>query len=102
MKVSFEAHEFYAPDVCYHKSCYIKFALKKFSSLPEKDLDLLQENILDEYFLQIKKRIIYWHEAFLLSDLLEDMKVLCEENNLDEPVINNTRTLKRKIIERFP
>ena len=29
MKIGYEAHDFFAADIYYHNSCYIKFALKK-------------------------------------------------------------------------
>lgn len=40
-------------------------------------------------------------EAFLLSELLEDFKHLCGENCVEEPVITNTGTFKRKTIDTF-
>ena len=103
MKISFEAHDFYAADVYYHNSCFIKFAVKKITTLPlNEKAEILQNDILDEFFLALKKCVIHEKEAFLLSDLLEDIRCLSEENGLDEPVITNTRSLKRHIIERFP
>ena len=41
-------------------------------------------------------------DAFLFSSLLEDIKTLIELNGLMEPIIWNTRTLKRKrFINKF-
>ena len=51
--------------------------------------------------LALKKRIIHEKDAFLLSDLLKNMKHLSELSGLTEPFISNTRTLKRRIIEKF-
>ena len=31
MKIGYEAHDFFAADIYYHNSCYIKFALKKMA-----------------------------------------------------------------------
>ena len=42
------------------------------------------------------KRIVHEKDVFLLSDLLEDIKRLSELSGLTEPVILNTRTLKKK------
>ena len=49
------------------------------------------------------KSFFFAHEkdAFLLSDLLEDIKRLSELSGLTEPLISNTRTLKRGIIDKF-
>ena len=41
-------------------------------------------------------------EAFLLRDLLEDIKYLREENGIEESIITTTRTFKKKIINTFP
>ena len=59
-------------------------------------------DILEEFLLSLKKHVIHQKEAFLISDLLDDIKRLSIENVLDHALITNTRTLKRKIAERFP
>ena len=46
--------------------------------------------------------IICRKEAFILSDLLEDIKRLREESGIGGFIIIITRTLKRKIIDTFP
>ena len=46
--------------------------------------------------------MIHQKEAFLISDLLDDIKRLSIENGLEGTFITNTHTLKRKIAERFP
>ena len=42
-----------------------------------------------------------WKGSFLLCDLLENIKRLCEENGIEESIITNTKTLKRRIIDTF-
>ena len=49
----------------------------------------------------LKKGIVHEKDAFLLSDLLEDIKRLSELSELTELIISNTRTLKRRIIDKF-
>ena len=52
--------------------------------------------------MALNKRIVHRRDAFLLSNLLEDIKTLSEPNGLMKPVISNTRTLKRRIaINKF-
>ena len=52
--------------------------------------------------MQINKLIICGKEAFLISDLLEDIKCLHQENGIEESIITITRTLKKKMIDTFP
>ena len=69
----------------------------------DETVELLEN---DEYFLYLKsfffgrgglmKRIVHEKDVFLLSDLLEDIKRLSELSGLTEPIILNTRTLKKK------
>ena len=37
----------------------------------------------------------------MLNELLEDIMSLCEESGLSEAVINNTTSLKRKLIDVY-
>ena len=63
---------------------------------------MLELNVFEESCLQINKRIICGKEAFLISDLLEDIKCLRQENGIEESIITITRTLKRKMTDTFP
>ena len=65
-------------------------------------MENLRNGILEKFLLNLKKRVIHQKEAFLLSDLLDDIKRLTIENGFEDTLITNTRTLKRKIAERFP
>ena len=44
----------------------------------------LQNDILEEYLLSLKKRVIYLKEAFLSNDLLDDVKRLGVSNRLED------------------
>ena len=101
MKISYEAHDFHAADIYYRNSCYTKFALKSLSTTAAEEQNVLKLNVFKEFCLQIQKCIICGKETFLLSDLLEDIKRLCEENGIEEFIITYSRTLKRKIIGTF-
>ena len=48
MKISFEAHDFYAADVFYDNSYYIKFSIKKILKV--------NKNEHKEFLLSLKKR----------------------------------------------
>ena len=45
-------------------------------SLENWQMGNLQNDILEEYLLSLKKRVIYLKEAFLSNDLLDDVKRL--------------------------
>ena len=64
-------------------------------------MENLQNDILEEFLLSLKKRVIHQKETFLISDLLDEIKRLSLENGLEDALRTNTRTLKRKIAERF-
>ena len=46
--------------------------------------------------------MLHQKEAFPLGDILDDIKSLCIENELEDALITNSRMLKRKIAEQFP
>ena len=51
--------------------------------------------------LQINKGVTCGKEAFIISDLLEDIKCLHQENGIEESIIAITRTLKREMMDTF-
>ena len=102
MKIGFEGHDFHTVDVFYHDSCCIIFAItKKLTVCKDKQMENLQYHIVEEFFLSLKKRVIHKKEDFLLSELLGDIKRLSIENVLEDALITNNSTLKRKIAEGF-
>ena len=64
MKIGYEAYDFFAADIYYHNSCYIKSALKEIEQAVDKTVELLENDILEEFFLTLKKRIIHEKDAF--------------------------------------
>ena len=68
----------------YHNSRYIKTAIKKKVTVnKEEQMENLQNDILEDFFLSLKKRVIHQKETFLLSDLLDDVKRLSLEDALN-------------------
>ena len=53
-------------------------------SLENWQMGNLQNDILEEYLLSLKKRVIYLKEAFLSNDLLDDVKRLGVSNRLED------------------
>ena len=59
-------------------------------------------NVFEKFCLQIKRPYIYIYiYIYKGSDLLEDIKRLCEKNGIEESIITIARTLKKKIIDTF-
>ena len=58
--------------------------------------------VFESFMLKLRINVVRDKYAYLLSELLMDIKMISEEQGLSEPLFGNTSTLKRKIIERFP
>ena len=69
--------------------------MKKIEQTVDENLELIESDVL-EFFLALNKRILHRRDAFLLSNLLENIKTLSELNGLMKPIISNTRTIKRR------
>ena len=69
------SHDIFALDVFYHQSCYIKFALAPL----QVDDDYLnkerKQDVLQAFYYQVRTRIVRDKNAFLLNELLEDVKI---------------------------
>ena len=50
IKIGCEAHDFFAADIYYHNSCFIKFALKKVEQTVDDTVELLENDTLEEFF----------------------------------------------------
>ena len=60
------------------------------------------EDLLEDFFLKVKRKIIQGKRAYLLIDLLHDFMRMSEEEGFETPIIDKSWTLKMRIIERFP
>ena len=85
-ELGYQAHDFFPADIYYQNSCCINFALKKIEQRVDENVELLENDIF-KFFLALNKRIVHGKNAFLLSSLLEDIKILIELNGLMEPII---------------
>ena len=56
---------------------------------------------MQAFYYKVKTKIIRDKAAFLLNELLEDVKVLSDEEGLPCPPISHTSTLKRRLIKEF-
>ena len=62
--------------------------MKKIEQTVNETVEFLENDILEQFvFLALKKRIVHEKDAFLLSDLLKDIKRLSELYGLTKHVI---------------
>eukprot|EP00794_Sanderia_malayensis_P017234 gene17234-18955_t len=107
MMLGGESHDIFAVDLYYHKSCYLKFA---FNPVEKQGLSSSMETsdsanntvtaVWNELYRIVENKILRKRHAYLLHDILKDLKNLCLENGI-EPVISHTAGLKRKLLEQF-
>ena len=93
------SYDIFSKDVYYQQSCYLNYAHPKQSSTQDESSTLEKENdVMEGFLFKLRIKVI---RAYLLNEFLEDIKILSEENGLQEPVLKNTTTLKRKILEKY-
>ena len=100
--LSGSASDIFAADIFYHQSCYIKFVIKAVVPPSIKDIKgTRSEDVLDLFLYNIKTKIVRDKEANLLHELLNDVRCISEDHELEPPAIDNTKQLKRFIIKHF-
>eukprot|EP00794_Sanderia_malayensis_P013459 gene13459-14844_t len=99
--LSGQSHDIFAVDVFYHQSCYIKFALVKLQITGTDLNNEKKQDVIQSFFYQVRTRIIRDKSAFLLNELLEDIKNIRDEQGLLIPAVKHTSTLKKKLIMEF-
>ena len=56
MKKGYEAQDFFKADIYYHNFCYLKFVLEKIEQTVNKNVELLEDDILEGFFGAKDKR----------------------------------------------
>ena len=95
------SHDIFALDVFYDQSCYIKFALAPLHVDDDELNKERKQDVLQAFYYQVRTSIVRDKNAFLLNELLEDIKILSDEQGLPFPAIEHTATLKQKLIQEF-
>ena len=100
--LSGKSHDIFAVDVYYHNSCYLKFAVNPTTKQSERDEieEEIAANVLKEFLGKIKIKVLRERNAYLLRELLEDLRSMSEENGVVS-VVKHTVELKRRILEEF-
>ena len=63
----------------------------------EYSRDDSRKDLLDYFFLRVKRKIVHGREAYLLTDLLRDFKKISEDMGFEAPVISTKEIIDRKI-----
>ena len=81
------SYDVFAVDVYYHRHCYLAFACPYRAKETQDTDEAVQVRIRGEFLELIDRKIVQDEEAYLLTDLLEDIACLSDENGLPEPFI---------------
>ena len=105
MVTSGRAHDIFAADVLYHKTCYNKFIRFECDKLEIEQAIIdekgKKERVASKFIKLVQQRVLSDKKAFLLIDLLNDISDLSEEEGLEEPSISTTKVLRRLIESHF-
>ena len=100
--ISGESKDIFSAEVRYHRSCYRRFTYKQ----KENSLDDVEEkkyhDARKDFLRKIELSVVYKRNAYLLNDLMDDWKVLCEEREVSSHNIKYTWQLKKLISDEFP
>ena len=102
--LSGSSHDMFALDLYYHKTCYDNFTyvyVKKQPTTLDEEKRRLESIVMDRFFNLFQRYVIKDQEAFLLKEQLEDIKEISNDNDLDEPPITKTATLKLRLSDKF-
>jgi hypothetical protein len=82
----------FALDLYYHNNCYINFtyAYDKNPTASEREIDELASKVMETFFRLFQRKVINDKEAYL--------KEMSEDEDLNDPPVTNTRTIKRNWI----
>ena len=97
--LSGQSYDVHSADVYYHQSCYRNFVRMPRSS-NAKDTSEDEQNLLNDFFTSIRLNILRDENAYLLTQLLEDLIRLCDERGV-ATLITRTNQIRRKIEEKF-
>jgi hypothetical protein len=93
------SYDIFAHDVYYHKLCYQSFTYsyeKKTLAPDAKEKERISAEIMDKFFRLFHRNVIENHDAYLLTELIEDIKEMTE----DYMSIQNHQFLRRSPLSR--
>eukprot|EP00794_Sanderia_malayensis_P017140 gene17140-18860_t len=82
------------------KNCYLAYA-HRYIPVESTKKDLEEDLVIQSFLLDIKRKIIKEKCAFLLHELLNDIKYMSEQTGFENSVIKDTRALRRHMEKEF-
>ena len=80
-------------DVYYHKRCYSSFTYTYQPTLEDANTKHIEDQLIDCFFRKIELKVLKDKKAYLLTDLLQDIKEMSVEFGLQE--------LRRRLIHTY-
>ena len=103
--LSGDSTDIFSVDVFSHKSCHIKFAINAKPTLEEEKNDemaRLYEDVLSNFYLKVRLKILSQKQAFLLHQLLSDFTQMCKDYCVpDTYFFTSTKSLKRYLSKKI-
>ena len=66
-----------------------------------QELALKEANILDNFMQLFEQKVILNEDAYIMKELMTDIKEMCEDASLPEPFENHTYRLKNRLKNKF-
>ena len=98
------SYDVFAVDVYYHKTSYVNFTYaydRKLSSADAAEKETLVVEIMDTFFKLFHCMVIKDQNAYFVRELIDDIKEISEDYDLEDPPISKTCMLKKHLIEKF-
>ena len=83
------SYDVFVLDLYCHKTCYVNYEVEK---------DKLGSEVMDSFSHLFPRKVIKDEKAYLLTELIKDIKEMSEDNDIDDPPITKTVTLKTRLI----
>ena len=83
------SYDVFALDLYYHKTCYVNYEVEKGK---------LCSDAMDSFSRLFQRKVIKDEKAYLLTELIKDIKEMSEDNDIDDPPITKTFTFKTRLI----
>lgn len=97
--LSGSSYDVFALDL-YYQTCYDNFAYmysKKQPNIETEEQERLQTLVMDRFFNMFQRNVIKDREAFLLSEVLEYIKEISSDNDIDDRPITKMASPKLRL-----
>ena len=103
-----DAHDIFAADILYHKKCYSSYLTqirkKQYSQEETKVLNERKEcevYVMKRFLELFRKKVLIDRNAYLMTELIQDIHEVSLENGLQDAIIKHTHLLKKRLVKEF-